>query len=1758
MKKLTLLFTLSFLLLAGMRLQAQDTIPALNYSSSSGVDPDATFKHLTSIDDGDWMEYSMYTSEETEYLLFFNILNSNPGYGAIEIVIDGGVVDTMYLPNTYGMWNNAVPAPIFIAAGNHTLRLNVLEGGWDFNHLAFNSYMGSGGNLYVPGQIDAEDYADMYRAGVGICEETVNINMLEFGTSYTDYFVDVWEAGNYLINVRYANGNAGTAYIDFYLDETYLTAVNTAYTGDWCTFTIATTEDSVFLSEGFYTLRVYSYGGDIDWINISKDDLSETPSGTSWYDVESNWIIGNIDGASQTIDGIIATSYDNGGYGNWAQWDAQYSLNQQENILNISYKRTEGDNSYGSFAFVLGEAENNGGDNTRISDDTYYGNLINMDYNPLIKVKIKSENTMTLQFTLTDVNGRNNNGNVINIQVDASTEWIEYVWDFSMTSNVNKYHPYFWNQYNGRDTWADPSVEIPIDLSQIAQIQVMVNPGVVENNFINFQMTDLQIGTTGGGGINLDPIYDFDGNEYNVVQIGDQVWMASNLRTTSFNDGSSILMLTDNTEWEMVTGPAYCWYENDQATYGDIYGALYNGYAVLNENLCPTGWKIATYDDWMVLENYLTGQGYNSGTALKDDVNWDGTNDFGFSAQPGSARDYNGTWQGAIGSYGQYWTPTAETGENLWYKMFETGFADIGSYTGGKNIGFSVRCIKGENTGNITIPAHIEAESYIEQFITVQFSTEEGKNQGIEYTGNQSYTKYNINVPISGEYNIILYVSSIYEEGMVTVNYNYNPVGEIAVPNTRDVNVWYEIRIDNVYLDAGENMPLQIVNSSNVTWNLNWVDFQSSGAGGDVLTIDDLNLSVGESYTMYAYYSPSYNPAAITSWGSDNYMVATIDASGTVYAKSAGQAKITAFDETGASARATVFVTDGGGGGMIYTPEPTDRFATWVQNYSSQWGDPSWAAYQATGFPNSYPNYGDISSAWASSYPDNQREYIELGFDNPKPINYIKVFETYNPGSIDTIYAWNGNSWDILYQEPAAYVGEFSRILDIRFPTTSYDVSLVRLALNSPAVYGYNEIDAVAIGNTTPPQPFTVYYNNSAGWSNVGLWVWNDKTSTSLFGSWPGELMTYNDTTGWFSYEIPGEYTNVIFNNYDLTFNDGHQTADLYRNSTGWFDGRIWYDEMPVTIEQPEYAYKTGRIEAENYDAMGGSLPGWDGSTGVVLEECYDVGGGFDVGYIDRFDWMEYAVNIPQEGDYYLNLRVANYENYNASVQVLIDGVLIGDVRTYIPVTNGWQNFETMAQYYYLPAGNHVLTLYCYDGSWNINWLEISTEDLSTSATSGWEKLKANWTIQDNSTRITGLVATQNPNTYGNWTCDESSYTLSWIGDSVLDVYCNRSDDELMWTGFKFNLGNISYGENYSAMSDDIYTGYTLDLSQKPKITIKVKNTGTDYIDLRLDLIDVNGHASNYSSYFAYTYPEESDFVYYEFTVYPDYLLDQWSPEWWEQNNNREVWDPNFTDLIPVDMTKIAQLYFMINPGNGYVNANLQITDLWLGTVVKDPPAEYVDLYTEEITLGVNEAYALEQHKDFYVYPENADLSTIFAQSRDESVATFSQGLISANGEGSTYIVFTPEKAYSEYDIDSILVNVLPEGEYTAVKGVVIESDENTVFEQGSWYYLYAYVLPADATNPGIVWSSTNEDVIYFDEWGNMYANSPGTCTIRASSSVNSTIFDEMTVTVSPVQIWLLELYPEYTTIASNSTFYPEVYYEPSYIADAKFIWTSS
>lgn len=191
---------------------------------------------------------------------------------------------------------------------------------------------------------------------------------------------------------------------------------------------------------------------------------------------------------------------------------------------------------------------------------------------------------------------------------------------------------------------------------------------------------------------------DASGNNYAVVTIGTQTWMAENLRTNKYNDQTNIPLETDNTAWNGLTTDAYCWYDNNEATYGNTYGVLYNWYVVNTGIICPAGWRVPSDTDWTTLSTYLGGETVaggklkTTGTTYWNTPNTGATNEAGFFALPGGYRGANGTFFN-VGNNGSWWSSTSVSNFARSSSLaFDSALLSFNNAN--KRGGSAIRCVK--------------------------------------------------------------------------------------------------------------------------------------------------------------------------------------------------------------------------------------------------------------------------------------------------------------------------------------------------------------------------------------------------------------------------------------------------------------------------------------------------------------------------------------------------------------------------------------------------------------------------------------------------------------------------------------------------------------------------------------------------------------------------------------------------------------------------------------------------------------------------------------------------------------------------------------------------------------------------------------------------------------------------------------------------------------------------------------------------------
>jgi len=200
-------------------------------------------------------------------------------------------------------------------------------------------------------------------------------------------------------------------------------------------------------------------------------------------------------------------------------------------------------------------------------------------------------------------------------------------------------------------------------------------------------------------------VTDIDGNVYNTVTIGAQEWLKENLKVIHYNNGDEIPNVSSSTVWLGLSTGAYCNYENN-AGLVFTYGSLYNWFAVNDSRcICPTGWHVATDEEWTILTDLLGGEAVaggklkEAGTLHWPSPNTGATNEVGFTALGGGYRSNAATYIG-FGGIGSWWCSTESSPTNAWGRgVFNDAVnVDRGGYYE-KMMGFSVRCIKDETTG---------------------------------------------------------------------------------------------------------------------------------------------------------------------------------------------------------------------------------------------------------------------------------------------------------------------------------------------------------------------------------------------------------------------------------------------------------------------------------------------------------------------------------------------------------------------------------------------------------------------------------------------------------------------------------------------------------------------------------------------------------------------------------------------------------------------------------------------------------------------------------------------------------------------------------------------------------------------------------------------------------------------------------------------------------------------------------------------------
>jgi uncharacterized protein (TIGR02145 family) len=217
-------------------------------------------------------------------------------------------------------------------------------------------------------------------------------------------------------------------------------------------------------------------------------------------------------------------------------------------------------------------------------------------------------------------------------------------------------------------------------------------------------------------------VTDIDGNTYDYITYGDQVWTVDNAAMETYRDGTPIPQVTDATEWSNLTTGAWAYYNNDPTK-----GKLYNWYAVMgihdtdestpNKEFAIEGWHVPSDTEWTILENQLIANGYNYddtttenkiAKAMASTTGWNtstGTGAIGNDQGTNNSSGFNALPEGGRGSDGSFndegltaifWTSSEKEDDTsyAWDRNLDINFSNLIRQDGYKQQGFSVRFVR--------------------------------------------------------------------------------------------------------------------------------------------------------------------------------------------------------------------------------------------------------------------------------------------------------------------------------------------------------------------------------------------------------------------------------------------------------------------------------------------------------------------------------------------------------------------------------------------------------------------------------------------------------------------------------------------------------------------------------------------------------------------------------------------------------------------------------------------------------------------------------------------------------------------------------------------------------------------------------------------------------------------------------------------------------------------------------------------------------
>ena len=260
------------------------------------------------------------------------------------------------------------------------------------------------------------------------------------------------------------------------------------------------------------------------------------------------------------------------------------------------------------------------------------------------------------------------------------------------------------------------------------------------------------------------------------------------------------------------------------------------------------------------------------------------------------------------------------------------------------------------------------------------------------------------------------------------------------------------------------------------------------------------------------------------------------------------------------------------------TMAQSSRWASGVSSFSNEYlSEPGWAANEILGEANVYPQYGDLQGAFTIEAKNDGEHFIAVSFTNPIAISSIAIYETYGPGTVDSIFVNNPNTgqWELVFSKVPEFSGDYSRIFAVNFPLTSFAVDSVKFTFNSDVFDSWEEFDALQVADyDLSPKEDLIYFAdfNTESSSNYWQFTGNEQTNTWIVNENPFNLengdysLFVSDNNSTYGYNNESESHSYAYHDISFPENKDVFVLEFDWSSRGEHTVGSDYDWMDVYL----------------------------------------------------------------------------------------------------------------------------------------------------------------------------------------------------------------------------------------------------------------------------------------------------------------------------------------------------------------------------------------------------------------------------------------------------------------------------------------------------------------------------------------------------------------------------------------------------------------